>query len=452
MGGSSDTRTVIRDTISQELNIMVSNSSTTLSKIINETISDISTKIAQDQVTQIKQQIGFSNLFNVAGDAVFDGPGTNFTLDQQGQILAESSAIANMIQSASALQDMASKAAAQMLQEQAARNEIQQSATQLAKISETATKGGGPEGMLDSLTTMVSGMLGDLTGIGSAKSVSTEKITEIKSAINTELKSTVLSENYLANLLKTTIEQSFAQSSNAECQQIIRAENAINFGRNLTVKNGASVNLGQAVKITDLRKCIMSLDTGSKIATEIGVASEFLSQNSQSTGNTTSQSASQDAEISRSSSTTSAIMNALESLFENISSLWRTSPAFMWMVIGVAATGCIGALALAFGGVGGGGKKSKRGRDDMDMDMDMDMNEEHDMDRQIGGFNSLLDSLNSEISSFGGADNINTNYGNIYLWALIAVLVYYVFGSSLPMSSALVIAIICYIIYIGDKK
>lgn len=448
MGGSQNNSTYIKNEISQELSIMVSNSSTTLSKVINETISNVSTKIAQEQVAQIKQQIGFSNLFNVAGDAVFDGPGTNFTLDQQGAILAESSAVANMVQNASALQEMASKAAASLLQEQAARNEIQQSATQLAKISETASNGGGPEGMLNSLTSMVTGMIHDMTSIGGSQSISQTQITEIKSKVNTELKSTVLSESYLSNLLKTTIEQSFSQSSSAECQQIIRAENAINFGRNLTVKNGASVNLKQAATINDLRKCIMTLNTGAKIATEIGVSSEFMGSNSQSTGTSTSQSAAQSGEISTSHTSTSGIMHAFENLFDNISSLWRTSPAFMWMVIGVAACGGIGAIALAFSG--GGGKKGKHGRNDMDMDMDM--NEEQDMDRQIGGFNSLLDSLNSEISSFGGADNIPSNYGNIYLWALIAVLVYYVFGSSLPMSSALVIAIICYIIYIGDKK
>ena len=68
-----------------------------------------------------------------------------------------------------------------------------------------------------------------------------------------------------------------------------------------------------------------------------------------------------------------------------------------------------------------------------------------------GNFNLLLDSLESEVYLVGGGAPVE-NYGNVYLWAMIAVLVYYVFGKSLPKSSALVIAIICYIIYVGNKN
>ena len=59
-------------------------------------------------------------------------------------------------------------------------------------------------------------------------------------------------------------------------------------------------------------------------------------------------------------------------------------------------------------------------------------------------FIDLLDSLNSESSITGGG---NSDFGNIYLWAIIAILIYYVFGSSLPMSSAFLILLIGYIIY-----
>jgi hypothetical protein len=70
---------------------------------------------------------------------------------------------------------------------------------------------------------------------------------------------------------------------------------------------------------------------------------------------------------------------------------------------------------------------------------------------QFGGFFGFQESeiygMTEEL--MGGAKN---PYGNVYLWALIAVLIYYVYGKTLPGSSITVIVIIAYIIYISKEK
>jgi hypothetical protein len=70
---------------------------------------------------------------------------------------------------------------------------------------------------------------------------------------------------------------------------------------------------------------------------------------------------------------------------------------------------------------------------------------------QVGGLFSLEESEiygMTEALMGGGKDP----YGNVYLWALIAVLIYYVYGKTTPVGSITVIVIIAYIIYISKEQ
>jgi hypothetical protein len=70
---------------------------------------------------------------------------------------------------------------------------------------------------------------------------------------------------------------------------------------------------------------------------------------------------------------------------------------------------------------------------------------------QVGGLFSLEESEiygMTEAFMGGGKDP----YGNVYLWATIAVLVYYVYGKSLRLASITIIVIIAYIVYLGKEQ
>ena len=434
MGGQNNTSTYIEKEISQEIGMIVNNSTKTISNIMNETVSKVSTKLVQESAAAINQNMDIKNILENEGGISAVGKGSVIDISQQAKAVAEGQAIANIVSNNTALAELANKAASEMLQKAGTENKLQQEAQQLAAIQEKSKDSGGPEKMIASLTGMVTDSLKALTGGGS--NASSTDISRIRSKVKTELNNSTLQESTLSNILKSTVENSFSQSTSADCKQMMNASNNLKNKGGIQAADGGVVRLAQSLTVTNLNKCIMSMAMGNSVASKLGVEVSQYSKQETDNKTTGSQVAEQSAKMETIKENTSSIMNSFDNLVNGISSLWTTSPTFMYMVIGVAVCGVLGAVALSMGG----GKKKDDGYGDRDSD-----------DQMGGNFNLLLDSLESEVYLVGGGAPVE-NYGNVYLWAMIAVLVYYVFGKSLPKSSALVIAIICYIIYVGNKN
>jgi len=448
MGANNNNTALITKSIENEVTNRISNSQTNINSILHKVVSQVATDIVQESSAEMISKISTINKFHFVGPVVISGNG-ELNVNQQQDILAKSSAIANLVTNASSLQKLASTAAQKILQDQQNKNSLQQDANQLASIVEKTTKEGGLEGVVKSLANGVNSIVDSITGTGT--NVSNTQITDIKNKVNTELTNVTVTESNLTHIIESAVQQSFKQSTSAECKQLINGVNVIDGAGKLTIHDDAIVNWNQVAKIEDLRQCIVNMNLGASVASELGVTSQFLGETYQKIINDLSQKASQQAKVESLSETTSAITTMFvnlvhaigsiwQGLFHGVSSLWMTSPTFSIMILAVGACIVIGLLVLAFlgkslSGIMGNG------------DEPSESFPESESKEQVGGFNMLLESLDSETSLFGGA--IENNYGNVYLWALIAILVYYVFGNSLPMSSALVIVIIGYIIYIS---
>ena len=430
MGGQTNNKTIIRDKISQRLQTNVTNITKNISKVMNETISKVATSMVQEASATAKQDITSANNFTVEGDFIIDGPGSTFKVEQNLEAASEAQAVMNIVQNNSSMHELANKATAELLQKAINENQIKQEAQQLAAIEAKTKQAKGPADMVESLTTMVSGMVSKITGGTNNTTEQQEK--DIESSVMSEIRNENTQISDITNNLQSNIEQSFKQSSNAECKQMMDQKNTILYKGKVMVSNGGQANIIQKVNVRNMNKCIQSLDMGNKVVTSIGsgVAS-FIKQDA-SNKNTGDQSSKQEAKITKITEISDAIMNTIDNLVNKVADTLKISSGMVIIIVAVVVCCLIGLIALAMLG----GKRKRRRQDDDN--------------EQMGGFHLLLDSLESEFSLVGGTSV--ENYGNVYLWAIIAVLIYYVFGKSLPKSSALVISIICYIIYIGNKN
>jgi len=464
MGGSHDSDVLIKKNIEQELGISILNSQKTISNIMNETLSKVATDIVQSNVAKIQQKISSSNIFTSGGDLDFGGKSVS-NFDQRNNILAESSAIAHLVSDAGALQELAAKSASEMLNQQQATQNLQQQANQLATIVEKSKDAQGLEGVADSLVGVFTNFAKDITG-GSDKKSATE-ITDIKSKMKQEFFSKSVIKSDLKNILDSVVKQSFKQSSDASCQQLIHAENVIAFDQGLKVMDNGKVNMKQAATIQDLRKCILNMNLGSEVSNKLGVTSENLQINLQKLLTDSKQKLDQMAEAEKTSTTTSgfergfsAYVNTVaetwNSLFSSVSSLWMTSPVFMWLVIGCGVLLLIGLIGLALSGSGVKkvlGKDYSSSEDDEQVGGFVSLLDSLEIDSTVKGFDSLFDSLNSETSLSGGANfNMPDIITNNYLWIFIAILIFFIFGRTFPMISVIIMVIIGYVIYNSKKN
>ena len=144
----------------------------------------------------------------------------------------------------------------------------------------------------------------------------------------------------------------------------------------------------------------------------------------------------------------------MNNAIKTIGSVFTISPMFMIMIVGGGITAAVAAYFYSQSGKGGpppcpiGEVCDEMGQPMGPPPDGMGPNGEP---VQLGGVFGFQESeiygMTEEL--MGGAKD---PYGNVYLWALIAVLIYYVYGKTLPGSSITVIVIIAYIIYISKEK
>jgi hypothetical protein len=218
-----------------------------------------------------------------------------------------------------------------------------------------------------------------------------------------------------------------------------------------------SIKIAQAVSIKAVNKCFIDLKMGQSIVNDVGIDKVFTAKSDTTNTNKTDSASKQDATITKTKIQESAIMSSVDNLLNNIGSIFKISPMMMMMVVG----GCLAAALAAY--FSSSGSKPEEPLGDTPEEPLGDT-PEGESGTQVGGFlryaltnNYNLDTESSlagmeETELFGGANMNLNNYGNIYLWAFLAVLVYYVYGKSLPMTSVLVIVIIGYIVYTIKTK
>jgi len=436
MGNGS--KTAIKKTIESEMSVKVQNITENITKIVNETTMNVSTEMVQEMAASISTSVGGANVLKAKRIVA---QGSDVDISQNAKVQAENQAIISIVSSAEAMQKLADKVAADVNNKVTNDNNAENSMKQAASISETTKSAGGPEGMLDSLTNMASDMMKSLTGSTS------ENETIIRQKINTDILNKTVNSQDLKNSVTNTIKNSMKQAAEAKCNMDTTGTNSIDVDDIIaTAVDGkrGSIKIAQQVSVTSFNKCFIDLKMGQSIVSDLGVDKRFSSVSDTSNINKTKGSSDQEASIVTTKIQESAIMSSFDNLVNNIGAIFKISPMMMMMVVG---GGICAAVAAYF-------YSTSKSEDDEKSD-----EKSSEESEQTGGFfryehnndtDSSLIGIN-ETELFGGA-GAGANYGNIYLWALVAVLVYYIFGKSLPMSSVLVIVIISYIIYIIKNK
>ena len=489
MGQSNSSVTVVKKNIENEIANTIKTTTKNITNIVNKTTNNVTTEMVQSSAASIITKAGGFNKIKIKNMVA---KGSNISLEQQATIQAENDAIIKIVQSADSMQDMANKIASGV--DNAIKNDAaaQASLKQAAALSEATKKAGGPEALVDSVMGTANKLIGALN-IGGSNSDRNINETEIKQKIVNDIENTTINENNISNEVVTNIKNSMTMAAEAKCNMDTTGGNEMDIENIMAaIQDGerANITVKQSVSLKAFNKCFIDLNMGSKIVNSIaGEAATFNKSDTQNKASTKS-AAEQEAAIKVESITESGITSIANNLIGTvggvvnnaigtIGSIFKISPMFMIMIVGGGITAAVAAYfysqaadkkAAAEGpppdGMGPppdgmGPPPDGMGPPPDGMGPPPDgMGPPPDglgpdglpiQGTQVGGFFGFQESeiygMTEELMG-GGKDP----YGNVYLWALIAVLVYYVYGKSLPAASITVIVIIGYIIYISKEK
>jgi len=316
-------------------------------------------------------------------------------------------------------------------------------------------------------------MIGELN-VGGSNSTNTNIQTTIKNKIKTNIENTTINQSNISNSIDTNIKTSMSLAAEAKCNMDTSAGNEIDVENILaTIQDGerSKISVKQAVSLKAFNKCFIELNMGSKIVNSIvGEASTFIKNDTVNKVQIEAQ-AEQKGSISQSSElgsgisdigkkiigadkspevvkSTDGVVNNTGGVANNTVKGDGNSSTMLIIIIVVVCIIFIAIGAYFYSQSGNNNSDSGNSQNGISLP---DSTTSDDNPIQIGGFFRLQESdiygMTEELMG-GGKDP----YGNVYLWALIAVLVYYVYGKSLPAASITVIVIIGYIIYISKEK
>jgi hypothetical protein len=305
--------------------------------------------------------------------------------------------------------------------------------------------------MAKSLTGVFTNFAQAITG-GSDKTYNSQ-ITDIKNKMKQSFYNESVIKSDIKNLLKTTIKNAFEQKSSAECKQLTRVDNVAQYLDVIKIDQEAVLDQNQSIFIEDFRKCIINMNLGAQVATDIGLKTENFQKNVQDILTTGAQASKQNAQLETSNekgapsadSDTPADSGTLANTPADTSSLFSNiSTILMWTGIGIVVFFLIRLLSKFFSR-----SSVKRSSNEY-------------YDEQEGGFDLLLDSLLSESSLsesslFGGSRRYyhsnfgNSIFGNGIIWTLFVVLIVVGFLKSVSMISLVVLVIVGYMIYNSNR-
>jgi len=433
MGGKneSEVKSMIRNEISNEIN----NKTVNISTVVNSSVTSVTQSIKQKAEAEVSTSTVISNVSNLKGITI-KGPGSVVDLSQDAKGKVVNEAIIKIISDASELKkmgnDISDKIKNNLDSNQAAKQDLES----LSKIGEFNKKSGGPEGMVDTLATMVSGMLSNITGTSSSNTSTTEIINSIKSTINNE----TINQNEINNTINTSVSSMMEQMAQAKCNITTTGKNEFNF-ENIDVLDGGVLKQAQTLNIEAFNKCIIDLNLGSKISTNLTNGFQTDLSNSLTSGQTTDQKSINTADITKTNEDGSAIMNSVDNLVDTAGSVVTSVTGMGMFVIG----GIILFLFIVFAIIIAGGSKGSSSEEYNDSDEKGGQRDSDERDGQRESDERRGRDDSEELT--GGGMN-----GNIYLIASFVSMLILIANKSLPLCGVLLVIIILYFVYKKNPK
>jgi hypothetical protein len=341
MGGKNSTQ--IKQQISTELNMKITNITNNIAKTANESTTEISNSIVQETKATIQQSTSASNVMS-AGTLIAKGRDSKITTDQSIDQDITNKAIISIISDASSMQKMGNQIAENIANKIDNNNALKADVQSAASLSQQTSNAGGPEGMLNSLTTMVTGMMANLTGSSSENDMEIN----IRTAVNQQIDNTTTNLNEITTKIKGAINTSMKQAAEAKCDMATSASNLIQIDSALAM-DGGEITSKQMVSMKGFNDCLINLNLGAAVMSAIMNDQKFTSTSE--TGNTSTGGADSKTEAALSTKTEnkSGIMETLQSLI--------SGGMLLYGVIILGIFGLIGFIIYSF--VGGSSTPAK---------------------------------------------------------------------------------------------
>lgn len=333
MGGSDET--VVRNTVKNKINIEIENVTKSLTSVINETSNEVVNEMTQKIAASIKQKTSASNTL-AADSLVAVGAGSSVNIEQQAEVEAKNQALIQIMQSGDAMNDLANNMISKFNEKIDQDAAAKASMNTVNALKEKETKGGGPEGLVDSVVGMVKDVTKSLTG-GSSSST-TE--TTIENEVRQKLKQESITENYVKNSVANKIKTSINQDTAATCEFDTNATNTINV-KDILAAGGGNINVKQKVSVKAFNDCVVKLDIGAKAVSALVTRYDVLGETDKKQVAKAEGELKSESTISKETIQESAIMSSVDNLVNKVGSIFGNMTLMIGLVVVIAVGGII---------------------------------------------------------------------------------------------------------------
>lgn len=318
MGGKSESE--VKTIIQNELSIEIESKTKNINNISRTVMNEVSQNIKQSAEASVSSSTTGSNI--MTGNSLVVTGGASVDINQDAKVKSVNQAIIKIISDASSLQKLGNDIADSIANKVSTDQQAKQDMEALSKIGEFSKKSGGPEGMVDTIAGMVKDMMKNITGSNDSQT------TEIKNTIKSKLSTEVVNENLINNTIKTATKTTMEQMAKAKCDFNTTGQNIIDYKDIIATGDGTKLKLNQSVSIEAFNKCLVDLNLGSKIASDL--TNGFKTTTTTDTTNTQKNDQDQKTnnDISKTDIKESAIMNSFDKIVNTVGGL-----ANSWMLI-----------------------------------------------------------------------------------------------------------------------
>lgn len=322
-GEKTPDKKVVENSVRNEIKMKINVSNQNIIKSINQVTNETSTNISQIVKATSTNSTSASNSYILQGDELV---GNTIDVSQDAEASAKNASIMAITTDGSAFQKFSTELSSQVTNKVASDAKLKQDADILASFKEKSEKSEGIASMVNNITKGITDILGG--GRGSVEEAKNSAI----NIFNQEMSVTNLNSADLSNIITNVVKTNLNQEAIGAC---INSTSASNFNKVdfRKVKDNVIV-LKQKAKATALNSCIMDLNLGAKVATEITGKSNFDALQEIQSKIDADQKGKVVTEFSKETKTTDAIADALGKLFEGLGNI---VPMLVMAAVGVGA-------------------------------------------------------------------------------------------------------------------
>jgi len=423
----------IRKKITTEITSQIEIDTKNITKITDESVTNVTAEMIINTSGKVNTNTNNTNEFNFNNSEMEEGSTFDFT--QDSKVTAVNNAVNKIASSSESMSALISNIMSEVKSKIDADIKAEQSAKNLASIKETEKKDGGIEGIVTDLTNMAADM------INAGGKTETVSETEIRTVLKNAFKSMTTTEVDLKHKIDAAIKSVMELQTKGECVFNTTGGNKANIN-NILLRKNTKFKTGQTSTTNLITDCLNDLNIGSKITNELTGGIEEKLGIATALKQTASQKADSEGKDDKDKQTTSSLSKVFSDAIGLIGTVLGSG---MFLIIGgiILFIGLIFFVVYSFAGGGGSDKNVSKNVIDIDEDED-----------EVGYKKNKIDSEDNEQAGgniFSGFTNSNTD-GNIYILAIILVIINTLARKSIPLCGVLLIVIFLYFVYKKNPK